>query len=118
MVQLCPTKFFGLCIKVGENRVVVVYFKQLLGDACTQKLVETFFQPFFNLFRSFQSFFSDFTAEIKKKRQKMNKKVFFFILAKKIEKRLKKMFRPAFGCAQHPKAGGNTQQVVQCQSPC
>ena len=29
---------------------------------------------------------------------------------KKVEKRLKKMFRPAFGCAQHPKAGRNTQQ--------
>ena len=28
----------------------VVYFDQLLGAARTQKLVETFFQPFFNLF--------------------------------------------------------------------
>ena len=28
-----------------------------------------------------------------------------------IEKWLKKMFRPAFGCAQHPKAGRNTQQT-------
>ena len=23
-------------------------------------------------------------------------------------------FRPAFGCAQHPKAGRNTQQVAVC----
>ena len=30
---------------------------------------------------------------------------------KKVEKRLKKMFRPAFGCAQHPKAGRNTQHI-------
>ena len=29
-----------------------------------------------------------------------------------VEKRLKKMFRPAFGCAQHLKAGRNTQQMV------
>ena len=28
---------------------------------------------------------------------------------KKVEKQLKKMFRPAFGWAQHPKAGQNTQ---------
>ena len=31
------------------------------------------------------------------------------IWSKKVEKRLKKMFRPTFGCAQHPKAGRNTQ---------
>ena len=31
-------------------------------------------------------------------------------LTKKVEKRLKKRFRPAFRCAQHPKAGQNTQQ--------
>ena len=24
------------------------------------------------------------------------------------------MFRPAFGCTQHPKAGQNTQQMCQC----
>ena len=30
---------------------------------------------------------------------------------KKVKKRLKKMFRPAFGCAQHTKAGRNTQQM-------
>ena len=45
----------------------VVYFDQRLGAGRTQKLVETFFQPFFNLFCSFQSFFSDFTAKITKK---------------------------------------------------
>ena len=31
----------------------VVYFDQLLVAARTQKVVETFFQPFFNLFCSF-----------------------------------------------------------------
>ena len=30
---------------------------------------------------------------------------------KKVEKRLKKMFQPAFECAQHPKAGRNIQQA-------
>ena len=29
---------------------IVVYFDQLSGDARTQKLVETFFQPFFNIY--------------------------------------------------------------------
>ena len=52
-----------------------MYFDQLLGAGVrTQKLVETFLQPFFNLFGSFESFFSDFTAEINEKRLKMNKK--------------------------------------------
>ena len=32
-------------------------------------------------------------------------------LNKKGWKRLKKGFRPAFWCAQHPKAGQNTQQM-------
>ena len=31
---------------------------------------------------------------------------------KKVEKWLKKMFRPAFGCAQHPNAGRNKQHVT------
>ena len=38
------------------------------------------FQPFFNLFCSFQSIFSDFTAEITKKRLKLNKKKRGFVL--------------------------------------
>ena len=53
----------------------VVDFDQLLGAVCTQKLVETFFQPFFNLFCSFQSFFSDFEAEITKNIWKWTKNV-------------------------------------------
>ena len=32
---------------------------------------------------------------------------------KKLEKRLKKMFRPVFGCAQHQKAG----RITQHQNP-
>ena len=51
-----------------------MYFDQLLGAERTQKLVETFFSAVFNLICSFQSFFSDFTAEINKKRLKMNQK--------------------------------------------
>ena len=35
-----------------------------------------FFQPFFNLFCSFQSFFRDFTAEINKKQTKKSKFVY------------------------------------------
>ena len=44
--------------------------------------------------------------------------VFLDFRRKFIEKHLKrrkkaeKLFRPAFGCAQHPKAGQNTQQIV------
>ena len=36
---------------------------------------------------------------------------------KKVEKRLRKMFRPALGCTQHPKAGLNTQLSVICILP-
>ena len=35
-----------------------------------------------------------------------------FEIIKKFVKRLKKMFRPAFGCAQHPKAGRNSQHMI------
>ena len=64
--------FFSLNGMLGG--AVVVYFDQLSGAVCTWKLVKPFFQPFFNLFCSFQSLFSDFTAEINKKRLKMNQK--------------------------------------------
>ena len=37
----------------------VVYFDQLSGAACTQKLVKTFFSAVFKLFCSFQTFFSE-----------------------------------------------------------
>ena len=37
-------------------------------------------------------------------------KLVHLYITKKVEKRLKKMFRPAFGCCKHPKAGRNTQQ--------
>ena len=53
-----------------------MYFDQLLGAGRTRKLVKTFFQPFFNLFCSFQSFFSDFTAEITKTSKNEQKNVF------------------------------------------
>ena len=74
----------------------VVYFDQLLGAVRRQKLVEAFFSAVVKPFWSFQSFFSDFTAKIN---------INF------CWKRLKKSISPAFGCAQHPKAGGNTQQM-------
>ena len=47
-------------------------------------------------------FFSEFPSEIKKKHLKMKKKV---------ENGSKKVFQPAFGCTQHPKAGQNTQHT-------
>ena len=46
--------------------------------------------------------FGHFSREITEKALK---------LTKKVEKRLKKMFQPAFGCAQHPIAGRNTQHI-------
>ena len=58
----------------------VVYFDQLLGVARTQKLVELLFSAVFNLFCSFQTFFSDFTAEIKKKSEKEQKTCFCLLL--------------------------------------
>ena len=68
----------------------------------------TFFQPFqrtpsesTSFFVLFQMFFVDFRHEITEKGLKW---------AKKGWKRLKRVVRPAFGCAQHPKAGQNLQQ--------
>ena len=86
----------------------VVYFDQLLAAARTQKLVETFFQLFINLFCWFQSFFSDFTAEI-------NKKCYFlgWFQLFRVKMELER-FQPAFGCAQHPKAARYTQHSTTC----
>ena len=64
-VWQCWTKYWTKLTVCGNS--VVVYFDQLSGACSTRKLVETFFQPFFDLFCSFQTFFSDFTAEINKK---------------------------------------------------
>ena len=65
------------------------------------------FQPFLlivNLFQWFQvwnqRFFFDFRQKFIEKRLKWRKKV---------EYGWRKVFWPAFGCAQHPKAGRNTQ---------
>ena len=70
--------------------MVVVYFDQLLGAACTQKLVVTFFS-------CFSTFFVHFKA---------------FSMISQLKSTLTKMFQPPFGCAQQPKAGQNTQQMV------
>ena len=45
-------------ISMNVVHACVVYFDQLLCAVRTQKLVGTFFQPLFNVFCSFQSFFS------------------------------------------------------------
>ena len=62
-----------------------MYFDQLLGAAHTQKLVELLFSAVFNLFCSFQTFFSDFMAEINKKRLKKNKKMVFVYSSKLVD---------------------------------
>ena len=106
-----------------------MYFDQLLGAARNQKLVKlilAFFvkkstdkrqiqgtpsgsRPAFTcqpalrsrqispFFVHFQTFFVDFRCEITEKS------------LKKVEKRQKKMFQPAFRGVQHPKAGRYTQ---------
>ena len=60
----------------------VVYFDQLSGTACTQKLVKLLFSVIYKLFCSFITFFSNFTPEINKKGLKMNKKTCFCLLLK------------------------------------
>ena len=52
--------------------IVCCVFRPAFG--CSKSWSKHFFQPLFNLFCSFQSFFSDFTAEFNQKRKKMNKK--------------------------------------------
>ena len=56
----------------------VVYFDQLLGAACTQKLVEQHFQLFSSFFVHFKPFSVISRQRINKKRLKMNKKTCFF----------------------------------------
>ena len=124
---------------IKSSIIYVVYFNQLSGTARTQILVEKLFKAVFNLFCSFKTFFSDFTSEIKKKtsenEQKKTKNFFHSCLLFKTNnmqmlvdsltgyhefvfyrliicwKRLKKVFWPAVGWVQHPKAGQNTQQI-------
>ena len=43
---------------IDHQTITVVYFDQLLGAARTQKLVKILFSVVFNLFCSFQTFFS------------------------------------------------------------
>ena len=73
----CLNRFLDCCFKLFTlsthdrmktekkcKRLYVVYFDQLWGAACTQELVETFFQPFFNLFAHFKAF-SKYTTLVK-----------------------------------------------------
>ena len=56
-----------MIFEIKRAKLGVVYFDQLLGAARTRKLVKILFWAVFNLFCSFQTFFSDFSSEIKKK---------------------------------------------------
>ena len=66
------------------------------------RALKSWSKPFFSVvfppFCSFQSFFSDFTAEITKKRLKMNKKMWFCLLLK---------------AGRHAKAGRLSEGVPQ-----
>ena len=58
-----------------ETEMTVVYFDQIRVLHAPKSLSKYFFAIFI-LFCLFSTFFSDFTPEIKKKRLKMNKKMF------------------------------------------
>ena len=102
----------------------VVCFDQLLVAAHTQKLVKLLFQQFSTFFVYFLTFFSDFTPEINKKTSENGQKNMFFfkfcllLKAGRLPEGVPQnsqfpvdflVFQPAFGCAQHLKAGRNTQ---------
>ena len=61
---------------INSTITTVVFFNQLSGSAHWSK---HFFLAVFNLYCSFQTFFSDFSAEINKKRLKKNKNNIFFV---------------------------------------
>ena len=116
----------------------VVYFDQLLGAARTWKLVE---QLFFSRFQNFLFIFYLFQWFHTWKKQKMSflcsysderttfsnprlplelgerwfmgmrMRIQWVVFTTPAWKRLKKVVWPAFGCAQHMKAGRNTQQL-------
>ena len=89
--QLSPLYYFSFFCEQNNIVGTVVYFDQLSGAASTWKLVEILFFAVFNLFCSFQSFVSDFKAEINKNRLKMNKESW---------KRLKKSISTSFQVLQ------------------
>ena len=111
------------------------WFDQLLGAARTRKLVETFFSAIFQPFLFISKLFQWFHGWNHKNVWKWTKKTWFCLLLKAgrhakvgrlpeevpwmsffgwilVEKWLKKIFLPAFGCAQHPKASRNTQYTL------
>ena len=68
-----------------DNGAIVVYFDQLSGACSTWMLVKLLFSAVFNLFCSFQTFFSDFTAEINKNIWKWTKKGDFVYSSKLVD---------------------------------
>ena len=56
---------------------------------------------------------SDKIIHFLKKKRKRKTVYSKSIKMKKGLKQLKKVFQPAFGCAQHPNAGQNTQQISE-----
>ena len=88
-IHVCVNKVLFLnclevCKPLSQKHTHVVYFNQLLGAARTWKLVKTLFSAVFNLFCLFQTFFSDFMAEINKKHLKKNQKIIFFAYSSKL----------------------------------
>ena len=84
LLQICP---FSPNKPWTDFVMVVVYFDQLSGAARIQKRVETLFSAVFDIF------------------------CLKWTNGWKQLKRAEKMFQPAFRCAQHPKAGRNTQHT-------
>ena len=86
-----------------QKKVIFVYSSKLID---MQKLVDSLRGnlKIVSLRLTFSDVFCWFQPWNRWKRFEMNKKSW---------KRLKKVVRPALGCAQHPKAGQNTQQSVE-----
>ena len=106
--------------------IFVVYFDQLLDAGRTWELIKTLFQlfsTFFLLFNIFQwisiwnhwktlktQFFQTFLNVFKWFQTEIHWKC--LKRRNTVENGWKKVFWPAFGCAQHLKAGWNTQQIL------
>ena len=105
-------------LRVRLQVITVVYFDQLLGAVCTQKLVGTLFFSHFQLFFFFSNLFLVIShLKSLKNVWKWTKKLFFFYFllffkAGWIPEGVPWICNFTFRCAQHPKAGRNTQHII------
>ena len=98
-------KFSGLHISVFQDRPDWGVFCLICSKICSEKVLKSYFSYFWTNLRPslVELIFEHILCP--------HERLFLGFLNKKGWKTAEKMFQPAFGCAQHPKAGRNTQHL-------